>query len=65
MWTEYRITAESVGNVMCLARHPRDRETEVEQLFPNAYEPLVVEHVQGLVEDGHEGSVIGPYQEVR
>ena len=64
MRAEYRITAEGFGNVMCLARLPRNCEVEVEQLLSDAYEPLIVEHVQGLVEDADERPVVGPYQEV-
>ena len=64
MWAKYRVTTESVGDVMRLFRHPRDREVEVEQLFPDVNESLVVEHVEGFVEDAHERCVICPHQKV-
>ena len=59
MRTEDRVSAEGVSNVMFFAWHPRNCKAEVEQLLPDVYEPLVVEHVKRLVENTDERPVVG------
>ena len=60
MQPKHWVPAESVGDVVGLPLDPRDRETVVEKFLPDSDEPLVVQHVERLVEDADQRSVVRP-----